>query len=38
MRPIFKQLCRLYAAGKTFKFNLLDDITLENLKLLRNDW
>ena len=32
MRPISKQPCRSYATGKTRKFNLLDEITIGNLK------
>ena len=32
MRPVSNQPGRLYTTAKTLKFNLLDEITAENLK------
>ena len=32
MRPVSNQSGRLYATAKTYKFNSLDEITVENLK------
>ena len=32
MRPVSNQPGRLYATAKTYKFNSLDEITVENLK------
>ena len=36
MRPVYKQPSRSYATEKTHKFNLLDEITIENLNFLPN--